>query len=164
MRLALSVPLVLALAFAGTADAAGPDRDLRLDVVYSRYQGERQISSQAYSFFVTPGGEESSVRFGLQVPVMVRLDAGAPTVMFKDVGTHLSCKAEPPEAGAYRLAFSLEQGTVAEGGSAANPALRTFRSQASLRMAPGETRNYVTAADPQSGETLKIDVTLNARP
>jgi hypothetical protein len=113
---------------------------------------------------VTPGGEEASVRFGLQVPVMVRLESGAPTVMFKDVGTHLSCRADAPEAGAYRLSFSLEQGTVAEGGSAGNPTLRSFRSQASIRMAPGDSRNYVTAADPQTGETLRIEVTLSAQP
>ena len=41
------------------------------------------------------------------------------------------------------------------------PAFRNFTSNFSLLLKDGQTAQYASATDPVSGETLKVDVTIN---
>jgi hypothetical protein len=41
------------------------------------------------------------------------------------------------------------------------PALRNFTSNFSILLKDGQTAQYASATDPVSGETVKIDVTVN---
>jgi Flp pilus assembly secretin CpaC len=183
-------PLVVAVALAAAGGAragalgpgiaadepaakAGPaGTQLKVQVTFTRYQGERKVSSMPYTLSVYADDRPTVVRAGIQVPIVVSQgpDKG-PTVMYKDVGNNLDCSAHTLADGRFKLAFSLELGSVhpadavprAPGETVSFPApvLRTFRSQTAVLLRDGQSTQYVAATDPVNGDLLKIDVTLN---
>lgn len=143
---------------------------LKVQVVYTRFQGEKKVSSMPYTLSVNADDRPTAVRAGIQVPVMVNLggDKGT-TVAYKDVGNNLDCTAVTLPDGRFKLEFSLEQGSIYSPDSAPKvgdpgfhaPVLRNFKSQTNIVLRDGQTAQYIAATDPITGETVKIDVTLN---
>ena len=177
----LSALLALTLTAAATAaqekaeKAEGrrkPGTPLKVQVVFSRYQGEKKVGSMPYTLTVNADDRPTAVRVGLQVPILVFMgpDKGT-TVMFKDVGNNLDCSAESLPDGRFNLAFSLEQGSVyvddvstkgaRESAAFHAPVIRNFKSQTNVMLRDGQSVEYIAATDPISGEVLKIDVTLH---
>jgi hypothetical protein len=183
---------LLALLVVSTAASAAaqekPERPrklptpLRVQIVFSKYQGERKVSSLPYTLSVNADDRATAMRMGIQVPLIqsvmtpARPSENIPSAWtYRDVGTSLDCSAETLGDGSFRLAFSLEQsslsstdvdrkaagGAVVETAVANAPLLRNFKSQTSMVMRDGQTAQYVAATDPVSGEVLKIDVTLS---
>jgi Flp pilus assembly secretin CpaC len=175
--------LVLAVALMGAAagaedadektDKSGkPGTPLRVQVTFTRFQGEKKVSSMPYTLAVNADDRPTVVRTGIQVPLLVFLspEKGS-TIMYKDVGNNLDCGAETLADGRYKLSFSLEQGSVhstdanpkspTEPAAFHAPVLRHFRSQTNVILRDGQSVQYVAATDPVSGELLKIDVTMN---
>jgi hypothetical protein len=154
---------------------AAPTREgalLKVQVVVSRYQGEKKISSQPYTLSVSANGPRATLRTGVQVPVptspLAQADGKTPVAInYKNVGTSIDCTAKALEDGRYRLDLTVDDSSMAADDQ--NPAfakgLPQFRSlvvageTAVLR--DGQTMQLVTAADKVSGEVVKIDVTLN---
>jgi len=145
---------------------------LKVQVVVSRYQGEKKISSQPYTLSVAANGPRATLRTGVQVPVptspLAQADGKAPVAInYKNVGTSIDCTAKALDNGRYRLDLTVDDSSMAADDQ--NPAfakgLPQFRSlviageTAVLR--DGQTSQLVTAADKVSGEVVKIDVTLN---
>lgn len=143
---------------------------LRLLIVFSRYQGEKKVSSMPYTLAVSAPGRPTRLRMGIQVPIQVK-----DTPQYRDVGNNLDCSAEPVDGGRFWVACTLEQSIVysAEGdrraaGSAIGevplssvPLIRNFRSEANLTLRDGQTALLLAATDPVSGEVLKVDLTLD---
>ena len=167
--------LVLTAAAAGTQETAQkphkPGTPLKVQVVFSRYQGEKKVGSMPYTLTVNADDRPTAVRVGIQVPILVFLGADkGTTVMFKDVGNNLDCSAESLPDGRFNLGFSLEQGSVyvddvttkavREAAAFHAPVLRNFKSQTNVVLRDGQSTEYIAATDPISGEVLKIDVTL----
>jgi len=145
---------------------------LKVQVVVSRYQGEKKISSQPYTLSVTANGPRATLRTGVQVPVptspLTQTDSKTPVAInYKNVGTSIDCTAKSVEDGRYRLDLSVDDSSMAtdDQSPAFAKGLPQFRSlmiageTAVLR--DGQTAQLVTAADKVSGEVVKIDVTLN---
>jgi hypothetical protein len=163
--------LLAAGATAGAQDKPAPatDTPLKLQVVMTRYDGDKKVNSLPYSVLVNavePNGKPISktLIMGVQVPltVMVR---DAPTVAFKDVGSRIWCTATSLGGGRYRLQLEFEQSGVDPARRNADPAvsapvLRTFRDAVDIVMRDGQTMQTSSAADPVTGEVLKVDVTL----
>lgn len=157
-----------------TADAQIP---LRVQLVVSRYQGEKKISSIPYTLSVVANGRDStSVRMGIQVPVPTTVPkAGAEgfppmtSYNYRTVGTNIDCTARTIDAGVFRLDLTVEdtsvfvpekEGPVASG-VAGVPAFRNFTSRFTLLLRDGQTGQHTAATDPVSGEVLRVDVTMN---
>lgn len=171
-------PLALLLVTSGAAAQDEPAQaqkalragtPLKVQVVYTRFQGEKKVSSMPYTLHVSADDRPTAVRTGIQVPIMVNLggDKGT-TVMYKDVGNNLDCVASTLSDGRYKLELSLEQGSVytpetpSKAGEGFNaPVLRNFKSQTNVVLRDGQSTQYIAATDPVTGETVKIDVTLN---
>ena len=68
----------------------GPGVPLRLQVVFNRSVGEKTVSSHAYALGVETGGEVTTLKAGLQVPIL----RDGTTVNFKDAATRIQCAAE----------------------------------------------------------------------
>jgi hypothetical protein len=137
---------------------------LKLQVVFSRYQGEKKVSSLPYILSVNSEGRPARLRMGIQVPIQTMAN-NTPTVQYKDASNNLDCSVETLDAGRFKVSCSLEQGSIyeAEGRSVSlpsGPMLRTFRSETDLLLRDGQTAQYTAATDPVSGEMLKIDMTL----
>lgn len=139
---------------------------LKLQVVFSRYQGEKKVSSLPYTLSVNADGRPVRLRMGIQVPIQTQMPNNVPTVTYKDAANNLDCGAEALDDGRFKVACSLEQGSIYEAepgramSTAAGPMLRTFRSETDLLLRDGQTAQHAAGTDPVSGEILKIDVTL----
>jgi len=149
---------------------------LRVQVVVSRYQGEKRVSSLPYTLSVN-AGYRANLRMGAKVPVMQmaasiidgkQMSAAGP-VSYQDVGTNIDCSVSPAQDdGRFRLEITIDDSSVYGDGLVAgdnkpapgNPTFRSFRASDSMVLRDGQTVQFTTATDKVSGEIVKVDVTL----
>jgi type II secretory pathway component HofQ len=142
------------------APAAGVGERLRARVLLTRRQGEKTIARRPYSVVVDPGSDEAANVFGgSMLPVQVTAQ-GQPTVMLKDVGAGLRLTARRIPDGRYRLALSFSDGTLAP--AAESPAIKAFQTESQVFAHDGETVTVASAVDPQTGELVEAEVTVES--
>lgn len=182
----LALFVVLSVACAAAAGAQdqprtppvpnSPITPLRVQVVLSKYQGDKKISSMPYTLSVNSDrSQAASLRMGAQVPIVTamqppgadKLVVPIQQVNYKDVGTNIDCRAYAIDSdGRYRLDLTIEDSSVytQEGQNAMrpgdHPSFRSFRSTNTLLLKDGQTTQFTTATDKVSGEVVKVDVTL----
>ena len=181
MKKMLGWMMVSCLALAAPAAAQerpAPPRQvpLKLQVLVSRYQGEKKVSSMPYTLAVIANdNDKTSLRMGVEVPIPTTVFSGgkegAATIPmtsynYRSVGTNIDCSAKSMEDGYYRLDLAVEDSSIfvsdKEPARVPNtPSFRRFTSTFNLLLRDGQTAQHTTATDPVSGEVLKIDVTLN---
>ena len=176
------IPLVVLVAAGATAQDAGqPGKDpqpdaletaasLKVEVVFSRYQGDTKIGRLPFTLLLNSDNRWAHLKMGLMVPLSVRTDQGKgpPTVMFKDVVTRVSCRARPLSGERFALECRFDQdGVYSPDGqdippdkAAAAPAIRRFNSETTLVLRDDETVQH-SATDPLTGEVLEVDVMLH---
>ena len=187
------ISLVFAFALPSTAIAQTQDKPapapatkaapttavpLKVQILISRYQGEKKISSMPYtlSVSVVPGwqpGARANLRMGAKVPVVTgampvgdgkEMRGGA--FQYQDVGTNVDCNAQVLDDGRFRLEITVDDTSIfpdeQKPGSPGpgTPSFRSFRASDSVVLKDGQTAQFTTATDKVSGETVKIDVTL----
>jgi hypothetical protein len=145
---------------------------LRVQVVFTEYEGEKKISSLPYTLLVNADdrGPLAAVRMGLRVPIEVSTNQ----VQYQDVGTNLDGRAEKADDGRFLLKLNVEKSSVYSPGASQKPAsvggneissrqpiVQQFRTQVNLLIRDGQTIQSTVATDPVTGHTLKVDVTLN---
>ena len=162
---------------------------IKVQVVISRYQGEKKISSLPYVLSITGGGGgvdkalagpafmgRANLRMGTKVPVTMmapptvdgkQMPAGGP-VQYQDVGTNIDCSAQSTDDGRFRLDVSVDDTSVypdspsvQAGPSNDKPTFRSFRFNNSLLLKDGQTMQFTAATDKVTGERTMVDVTLN---
>jgi type II/III secretion system protein len=173
----VAVALIAALGMPVRAQekAAIPSTTLRVQMVLSRFQGEKKISSLPFTLTINADDRNrnsgrGTLRLGTQVPVttMVRQnnDSNAPmvpTVQYKDVGTNIDCGITAIEDGRFKLDVTIEDSSVDTTpgtGSSAHPTFRSFRTNDTMLLRDGQSAQYSTATDKVSGDVWKVDVTL----
>ncbi len=151
--------------------AAGPIQTLKVQVVLSRFDGDKKISSMPYTLLVNVGeGLDTELNVGVQVPVQVVAN-NTVTVAFKDAGTDIRCRALPSEGGRFPMVLTVSQSGLYLGDGAKgagervrvgeNPILKNFFSSFRFQIRDGETKQLATATDPVNGNVLKVDVTVD---
>jgi hypothetical protein len=168
--------MVLIAALAGSPVAVAQEKSalvpLKVQLVVSRHAGDKKISSLPYTLWVTANDKKmTSVRMGVQVPIATsattKEGATLPSYSYRDVGTNIDCQAIGQGDGLFNLEIKLNDSSVSfdpkESGQAlkGTPAFRNFTSNFSILLKDGQTAQYASATDPVSGETLKVDVTVN---
>jgi len=194
---ALALITVLAIAAQSTRaqGTQGPPRPpqvlLKLDVVLTRYQGDKKISSLPYVIWVTSNGRQS-VRMGANVPVGSSTvtsgvanptgPAGGPNgsrtssetttrIEYRYVGTMIDVQASPSEDARYSIDLTIDDSSIYTADGDAKPsvkltepmAFRSFSLSNRLLMRDGQTQQFTVATDKISGETLKVDATLSVQ-
>jgi hypothetical protein len=161
---------------------AGQTIPIDVEIVISRYQGDKKVSSLPYALTVNARYQEvreqqrTILRMGGQVPVPVMAPPATPDgavgplpftgpVQYKDIGTQIDCSARPLDDGRFELFISVEDTAVASppvgaGQQPALPALRTFASSNTIVLRDGQTRQFTAAGDRITGEVVRVDVTL----
>lgn len=153
---------------------------LKVQVVISRYQGDKKISSMPYTLSVNANDRvQASLRMGAQVPlptvVAPLVEPGKPNpfggpVQYRDIGTYIDCSARALDDGRYRLSISIDDSSVyasdaqTQNGSAVPatpPAIRSFKLSNTAVLKDGQTTQFTAATDKLNGETTRIDLTLN---
>lgn len=148
---------------------------LKVQVVFSEFDGEKKISSLPYTFFANAddrvGRVSTNLRMGIRVPVMSQ--GNPPQAQYLDVGTDIDCHARTAEAGRFKLDLSVRRSSLYSSGPekksldwspgdaplSAQPIIRQFSVSLNLLARDGETVQSTVATDPVSGRVLKIDVT-----
>ena len=179
---------LMAAAFGGPVTAQGPPPPpvtaknlvpLKVQVVISRYQGEKKISSLPYTLSVNNDRTQSRLRMGSKVAVLTlprppaaAEDKNIPVGPFsyQDVGTNIDCYALSTDDGRFRLEITIQDTSVYSDGQSNTqgepprlkdiPTFRTFTSSQTLILKDGQTTQFTTATDRVSGEVTKVDVTL----
>ena len=177
--LAATAALLLLSAGAGAQDK--PDKPeekrrptpvpVRLQVVFSRYQGDKKVASVPYTLAINANERTTHLRMGIEMPVRVESSKDGPASMqYKNVGNSVDCGADSLDETRFRVSCSIEQSSVysAAGESpkisetmAGPPIFRTFKCDAAVILRDGQTLQYTAGTDPVSGEVLKVDLTLN---
>lgn len=161
---------------AKTADSVRPITPLRIQVVFTEYDGDKKISSLPYSLLVNADdkGPQASFRMGLRVPIETASNTGVKQVMYQDIGTNLDGRADKTDDGRFLLKLNVEKSSIYAPGatqkpasvggneiSSVQPVVQQFRSQLNLLIRDGQTIQSTVATDPITGHVLKVDVTLN---
>ena len=156
---------------------------LEVQIVISRWQGDRKIGNLPYTLSVNatdpnvPGDPRGSdlarLRVGGEVPIIAMKPSpdaqpqspGGP-VQYKPIGTNIDCRALFMDGGRFRLQIDIEDSSVyfdERAGSVTSPSMPAFRSFKLSNIAilrDGQTTQFTSAADKVSGEIVKVDVTL----
>jgi Flp pilus assembly secretin CpaC len=157
------VRVVLTLAAAPVpkpaAAASGAPGRLRAQLVMLRRQGQTILARRPYSVLLQDGSESDKIEVfsGSQLPVQTRANNQV-TVALKDVGAGLTLEPKRLEDGRYRLGVRFSDGVLSPGEGA--PELRVFQSEAVLVVREGETLTLASTVDPQSGEVLEAELTI----
>ena len=158
-----------------TAKPAAPARSdltpLRLLVTISRYQGDKKVSSLPYSLSVSIGGPRVVFNIGAQVPYATApaTETGkTASYSYRSVGIEIVVANQIiVEPGQYKMDISVNDSTLSsstqiQGAPAITgvPIFRTFSSNGTVLLRDGQTTQLTTAADPITGETMRVDVAL----
>ena len=153
---------------------------LSVEVTISRYLGDELVSRRPYVLAVTARershGPVASLRVGGNVPLLTPMIGpvvadGEPmprTIANQLVRVAIECSARTLGDGRHETTVSIEElsiggeeqpsaGTLRARGT---PFVRDFSSENTLVLRDGQSRQYLAAADPVSGETVRVDVTL----
>jgi hypothetical protein len=153
---------------------------LKVQLTISRYQGEKKLSSIPYVLGVLSNSQKTSIRMGIQVPVTQTVfaaksaggvaDVPQSSYTYRDLGTNIDCQAQPAGDGFYSLTITTEDSSIhldpsADSAEAKSirrdiPAFRSFRASFATILRDGQSMQYVSATDPLSGESMRIDVML----
>jgi len=152
-----------------STEAFGPLVPLDVQVVVSRYQGDKKVSSLPYALAVNANDRRaSSIRMGAEVPVVTnQVASGGPKppsiVNYKAIGTNIDCFARTMEDGRFQVNITVEDAWVYENAAttvaptlAGQPVMRSFKSTNTLVMRDGQTRQFTTATDRVNGEVVRI--------
>lgn len=144
-----------------------------VEIVISRYQADKKVSSLPYALTVNAVDREdavfTSLRMGGQIPVpLVAIPEGATAtgpMQYRDVGTNIDCRVRPLPDGRFEVFVLIDETAIAptsqtSGQVGGPPVMRTFRSSNTVVLRDGQTRQFTAAADRITGEVVRIDVTL----
>jgi len=157
-----------------------PDKILvKVQVVLSRYEGDRKTSSLPFTLLATANGDRASVRAGGRFAIEQSTsspsanrgadDKGPSTsYQYVDVGTNIDCNVKSAENGKFSVYLSINDTSVIEkknqpalGGAINLPTFRNFNYTNSILLKDGDSKQFVAASDKVSGDIVKIDVTMN---
>jgi hypothetical protein len=137
---------------------------LRVQVVFSEYDGDKKISNLPYTFTVNAderrASPSSKIRNGARIPLVT----GKDQFTYLDIGTNIDCSATLQDDGRFKLQMALERSSVAPDTSSAtgNPVVRNLRVDLNPVLKDGQSVESVASTDPLTGHVYKVSVTVNA--
>ena len=161
--LALLVSL-LAAPLLAQGPATKPPVPLKILVVISRFEGDKKVSNLPYTIAVTANDRGGSLRMGTRIPIPTQGGVGTSGgFTYQDVGTNIDCSATSLEEGKFKVDVSISDSSVMErrAGDGGIPTLRNLFTNNTVVLKDGQSAQFTAAADKNSGEVVKVDVTLS---
>jgi hypothetical protein len=155
-------------------ERAQPTIPVKVQVVFSEYEGEKKVSSMPYSFTVIAnekvgGYYSASLRTGVRVPV----DAGGPEqkTNYMDVGSNIDCGLKTTDDDRYQLHMIFERSALSPSSGVQSeklqlsrpdvpPLVRQFKASVNMILKDGQTSETIST-DPINGHSLHLSVTIN---
>jgi hypothetical protein len=150
---------------------------IKVQIVFTEFDGEKKISSMPYSFVVIAdekvGGRDYSTRLRTGIRVPIETDTKDQKSSFLDIGTNIDCGVKAEDDGHFHLYLTFDRSTLYPNKSTegerlvANPGglplVRQFRTDESLVLKDGQTSENLLSTDPLNGHTLRVSVTINVQ-
>jgi hypothetical protein len=174
----LAVVMLCGAAAAGAQPAPGPAQPPRdtavmpvnIQVVISRFQGDKKVSSLPYALAVNANGNRASLRIGANVPVETvtinpqNSQVPVSSFHYQNVGIAIDCGATSLDGGRYRVDLTVDDSSVYGDQTAEKrehrPTFRSFKSTNSLVLREGQTSQFTMATDKVTGEVIRVEVSL----
>ena len=137
---------------------------LRVQVVFTEFDGDKKIASLPYSFSVNADERKArpgtQIRDGARIPIYTNTKDQSLTYL--DVGTNIDCSVQSQEDGRYKLVLTVERSSISqEGQTVANaPVIRSFKAEVNPILKDGQNFESVMATDPVNGHVYRVTVTL----
>lgn len=160
---------------------------VQLDVVLTRWQGEKKISSLPFVLITTAsrgGSQGTSIRMGVDVPIGTSTSSATQTsgaqtqnpravetskseTVFRNVGTDIDGRAMRTDDRSFDVYMNIRDSAIFSA-DASKPlttigdptAFRTFNASNTLPMIDGQTRLFGLGTDKITGETVRVEVKL----
>ena len=157
--------------------SASPTVPLRVQLVISKYKADKKITSLPYTIS-TAVGRLARLRIGADAPYSATRVGGpakpAPdgqtssppaSFSYRTVGTAIDCTPVAAGDGRYRLDLTISHDSISYVSDTTSPpqgapVFPTFSTTSTLVLRDGETGQLTVAADPITGEVVRVDVTL----
>jgi hypothetical protein len=161
---------------------------VQVDVVMTRWQGEKRISSIPFVLMANASTRQAasstSIRMGVDVPVgtatsNVTQTSGATSsnpravatakvaTEFRNIGTDIDAIVTRLDAANFSVSLNIRDSSIFTSDQTKLPntlvdptAFRTFSASNALNMIDGQTRLFGVATDKITGETMRIEVKL----
>ena len=158
---------------------------VEVQVVISRYQADKRISSLPYVLSLKSSlsstrflpGTGASLRLGSRVPVRTQIVTpaaeGKPatttnSVSYENVGMNIDCGVTGLEDGRFEVTLTINESSVITDpqdlkqmpGSDSYPVFRSYQSTNTLFVKDGQTTQFTAATDRVSGEVVRVEVKL----
>jgi hypothetical protein len=154
-------------------DHTRPSIPIKVQVVFSEYDGDKKVSSMPYSFVAITdekfGGHYStSLRTGVRIPVEV---GGADQkTTYMDVGSNIDCGIQSTDDDRYHVylvfersaLYSAEDKQPATHPAGQPPLVRQFKASVNTILRDGQTTESIVSTDPLNGHSLHVSTTINA--
>jgi len=190
-RHAIATLVFAALTAAAAAPLAAQDKPpaapqpptvpVKVEVVLSRFQGDKKVASQPYVLMPTasPRGDGfANLRIGVDLPVGTKTTTRPPDAnregvsvtqpQYQNVGTNIDVRVTSLADGRFSVSVSVTDSSIfnpdspqSAGKPSENTAIRTFQAGNTLTMRDGQTMLLITATDKVTGELVKIEVTFS---
>jgi hypothetical protein len=182
------VVLVTALVMFGTGAAAGQDRaafqqpaqaaaqpapatpkppvtsTARLQVVLSRFNGDKRVANQPYVLVTVANGRPKTLRIGAEVPIAGVVAGTKDSPSYKAIGTNILAEVTLQDDGRYLVSVNAESSSpyADDQKQAGRPTFRNHRLEGMAYLRDGQTAEIATATDSLTGEVIKMEVTVTA--
>jgi hypothetical protein len=149
---------------------------IRLQIVLSRVQGEKRVSSMPYTLSINVpaiGPGVANLRMGAKIPIVMMAAPAVPgpdgklvptgPIQYQDVGTNIDARVVAMDDGRFGVDVTVDDTSVypdEAGKMNDRPSFRSFRASNSLILKDGAAGQFTSATDKVNGEVTKVDVTL----
>jgi hypothetical protein len=158
-------------------ERAKPAIPVKVQVVFTEYDGDKKISIMPYSFIAIPdekvgGYYSASLRTGVRIPI--EIESKDQKTTYIDVGSNIDCGIRSEEEGRFHLYMIFERSALYPTASMGNdklevprpngqPLIRQFKSSENLILKDGQTVESTLSTDPLNGHVIKLSVTINVQ-
>jgi hypothetical protein len=136
---------------------------LKVQIVLSRFEGDKKIASLPYTL-IGSDGSDMTLNTGLQLAIP-NSAAGLSNITYKPVGTNVNCRVQMLPDGHFSVDLTLDNSAVLKDMSVSPvsglPAFQAFTMHNRLVLADGQTVQYASVTDPVTGQVTKVDITLS---
>lgn len=151
---------------------------VKVHFVLTEFEAEKKVASLPYAFLMNTEKEKglgsphysSFIRTGARLSVSPDKDG---KMQYLEIGSNIDCALTTDDAGQYLMRFQFERTALAppatsdyKGDQVLNYAgfrLPTFRSNATVPLKEGRPTEVMSAADPLTGHTYILTVTVTAQ-
>jgi hypothetical protein len=149
---------------------------VKVQIVFTEYDGDKKVSSMPYSFTVITdekmGGRYStSLRTGIRVPI--ETDGKDQKTTYMDIGSNIDCGINAEDDGRFHVFLIFDRSALYPNKSSegermvanpnGQPIVRQFRTAENLILKDGQSSENLLATDPLNGHTLRVSVTINVQ-